>query len=69
MTHLPTSSFSAIFCLKLKDKVFVAVILLIRFVCTSAKEIFIEKKEIIKFEKEKLFFLSNLTYRISLLPI
>jgi len=48
MTQLPTSSFSAIFCLKLKDKVLVAVILLIRFVCTSAKEIFIEKKEIIK---------------------
>jgi hypothetical protein len=48
MTQLPTSSFSAIFCLKLKDKVLVAVILLIRFFCTSAKEIFIERKEITK---------------------
>jgi len=44
MTQLPISSFSAIFCLKLKDKVLVAVILLISFFCKSAKEIFMEKK-------------------------
>jgi hypothetical protein len=44
MTQLPTSSFSAIFCLKLKDKVLVAVILLIRSFCRSAKEIFITAK-------------------------
>jgi len=48
MTQLPTSSFSSIVCLKLKDKVLVAVILLIRFFCISAKEIFIERKEITK---------------------
>ena len=42
--HFPISIFSAICCLKLKDKVLVAVILLMRSFCKSAEEIFREKK-------------------------
>jgi len=39
MKQFPISSLSEIFCLKSKDKVLVAVNLLIRFFCKSAKEI------------------------------
>ena len=41
MKQFPFSSFSAIFCLKSKDKVFVAVILFRRFCWKLAKEIFV----------------------------
>ena len=50
MKHFPTSSLSAIFCLKSKDKVLVAVNLLIRFFCKSAKTILVDNKN-----KEKIF--------------
>ena len=44
MKQFPVSSLSEIFCLKSKDKVLVAVNLLIRFFCKSASEVLIESK-------------------------
>ena len=44
MKQFPISSLSEIFCLKSKDKVRVAVNLLIRFFCKSAKETLAENK-------------------------
>ena len=57
MKHFPTSSLSEIFCLKSKDKVLVAVNLLIRFFCKSAKEILAENKYMKKiFNRKNDFF-------------
>ena len=58
MKHFPTSSLSEIFCLKSKDKVLVAVNLLIRFFCKSAKETFAENKYMKKiFNRKNDFFI------------
>ena len=57
MKHFPTSSLSEIFCLKSKDKVLVAVNLLISSFCKSAEEIFVEKKYMKKiFNRKNDFF-------------
>ena len=58
MKQFPISSLSEIFCLKSKDKVLVAVNLLIRFFCKSAKEVLKENKYMKKYLKEKIIFLS-----------
>ncbi len=62
MKQFPISSLSEIFCLKSKDKVLVAVNLLIRFFCKSAMEILTENKYIKKILKRKnnFFIKSNL---------
>ena len=62
MKQIPVSSLSEIFCIKLKDKVFVAVNLLIIFFCKSAKEIPMENKYIMQIfkAKNKLFTKINL---------
>ena len=58
MKQLPISSLSEIFCLKSKDKVLVAVNLLIRSFCKSAKETFTENKYINKiFKRKNSFFI------------
>ena len=54
MKQFPISSVSEIFCLKSKDKVLVAVNLLISSFCKSAEEIFVEKKY-----KKKIFKRKN----------
>jgi hypothetical protein len=53
MKQFPISSLSEIFCLKSKDKVLVAVNLLIRFVCRSAKETLTENEYIKKILNKK----------------
>jgi len=53
MKQFPISSLSEIFCLKSKDKVLIAVNLLIRFVCKSAKETLAENKYIKKILNRK----------------
>ena len=53
MKQIPVSSLSEIFCIKLKDKVLVAVNLLIIFFCKSAKEIPMENKYIMQILKIK----------------
>tara|TARA_B100000809_G_C14809687_1_gene413353 strand:- start:409 stop:597 length:189 start_codon:yes stop_codon:yes gene_type:complete len=53
MKHFPTSSLPEIFCSKLKDKVLVAVNLLIIFFCKSARDAFTEKKYMKKIFKMK----------------
>ena len=58
MKQFPTSSLSEIFCLKSKDKVLVAVNLLIRFFCKSAKEVLKENKYMKKiFKRKNNFFI------------
>ena len=58
MKQFPISSFSEIFCLKSKDKVLVAVNLLIRFFCKSAKETLVESKYMKKiFKRKNNFFI------------
>ena len=57
MKQFPISSLSEIFCLKSKDKVLVAVNLLIRFFCKSAKETLAENKYIKKIFKRKNNFI------------
>ena len=58
MKQFPISSLSEIFCLKSKDKVLVAVNLLIRFFCKSAKETLAENKYIKKiFKRKNNFFI------------
>ena len=58
MKQFPVSSLSEIFCLKSKDKVLVAVNLLIRFFCKSAKETLGENKYIKKiFKRKNNFFI------------
>ena len=57
MKQLPVSSLFEIFCLKSKDRVWVAVNLLIRFFCKSAKETLAENKYIKKiFNRKNNFF-------------
>ena len=53
MKQLPVSSLSEIFCLKSKDRVWVAVNLLISFFCKSAMEILMENKYMKKILKRK----------------
>ena len=60
MKQFPISSLSEIFCLKLKDKVLVAVNLLIIFFCKSAEEIFVDKKYKKKIFKRKNNFFSKI---------
>ena len=58
MKQLPVSSLFEIFCLKSKDRVWVAVNLLIRFFCKSAKETFAENKYMKKiFTRKNDFFI------------
>ena len=58
MKQFPISSLSEIFCLKSKDKVLVAVNLLIRFFCKSAKETLVENKYTKKiFNRKNDFFI------------
>jgi hypothetical protein len=58
MKQFPVSSLSEIFCLKSKDKVLVAVNLLIRFFCKSAKETLTENKYMKKiFKRKNNFFI------------
>ena len=58
MKQLPISSLCEIFCLKSKDKVLVAVNLLIRFFCKSAKETLAENKYTKKiFNRKNDFFI------------
>ena len=57
MKQFPISSLSEIFCLKSKDKVLIAVSLLIRFFCKSAKETLAENKYMKKiFNRKNGFF-------------
>ena len=57
MKQFPISSLSEIFCLKSKDKVLVAVNLLIRFFCKSAKETLEKNKHMKKiFNRKNDFF-------------
>ena len=57
MKQFPISSLSEIFCLKSKDKVLVAVNLLMSFVCKSADEILMKKKYVKNiFKIKKDFF-------------
>ena len=57
MKQFPISSLSEIFCLKSKDKVLIAVNLLIRFFCKSADETFVDNKYMKKiFNKKRDFF-------------
>ena len=53
MKQFPISSLLEICCLKLKDKVLVAVNLLISFFCKSAMEILMENKYMKKILKRK----------------
>ena len=58
MKQFPVSSLSEIFCLKSKDKVLVAVNLLIRFFCKSAREALTENKYMKKiFKRKNNFFI------------
>ena len=58
MKQFPTSFLSEIFCSKLKDKVLVAVNLLIIFFCKSARDAFVEKKYMKKtFKRKNNFFI------------
>ena len=58
MKQFPISSLSEIFCLKSKDKVLVAVNLLIRFFCKSAREALTENKYMKKvFKRKNNFFI------------
>ena len=58
MKHFPISSLSEIFCLKSKDKVLIAVNLLIRLFCKSAKETLAENKYMKKiFNRKNDFFI------------
>ena len=58
MKQFPISSLSEIFCLKSKDKVLIAVNLLIRFFCKSARDAFTEKKYMKKiFKRKNNFFI------------
>ena len=58
MKQFPISSLSEIFCLKSKDKVLVAVNLLIRFFCKSASEVLTENKYMKKiFKRKNSFFI------------
>ena len=57
MKQFPISSLSEIFCLKSKDKVLIAVNLLIRFFCKSAKETLADNKYMKKiFNRKNNFF-------------
>ena len=57
MKQFPISSLSEIFCLKSKDKVLIAVNLLISFFCKSAKETLAENKYMKKiFNRKNDFF-------------
>ena len=57
MKQFPISSLSEICCLKSKDKVLVAVNLLIRFFCKAAKETLAENKYMKKiFNRKNDFF-------------
>ena len=57
MKQFPISSLSEIFCLKSKDKVLIAVNLLIRSFCKSAKETLAENKYMKKtFNRKNDFF-------------
>ena len=58
MKQFPISSMSEKFCLKSKDKVLVAVNLLIRFFCKSAREALTENKYMKKiFKRKNNFFI------------
>ena len=58
MKQFPVSSLSEIFCLKSKDKVLVAVNILIRFFCKSAREALTENKYMKKiFKRKNNFFI------------
>ena len=60
MKQFPISSLSEIFCLKSKDKVLVAVNLLIRFVRKSAKETLAENEYIKKILNRKNDFFAKI---------
>ena len=62
MKHFPISSLSEIFCLKSKDKVLIAVNLLISFFCKSAKETLAEKKYMKKMKKYLVINKLNFRY-------
>ena len=59
MKQFPISSLSEIFCLKSKDKVLIAVNLLIRFFCKSADATLAENEYMKKCLIEKMTFLSR----------